>query len=395
MSPSPTIPLRDTAAAPPASRRALRIAFLSNANSLHLREWAEYLAGTLHCEVTVLTVPRLARPYGHGVRTVEVGDTWAGRRKVFWPLLLPRIRRELAAVRPDVLVGYRVVSYGFLAALTGVRPLVLAAQGGQLTWPADEPKRRACVRYAVRRADLLNAWAPNIKEQMRRHGADAERIVVLSRGVDLSLFPALPDKSGLPPTIVMTRSLLPSYNTRQLIAALPRVVAAVPDVRCEIAGDGPLRADLEAQAAALGVADHVHFLGRIPRAEVVRRLERAQVYCSTTVSDGLPLSHFEAMAAGAVPVCTDIPANRVWIKDGENGFLAPLGDAARLADRLVRALRDEAFRAAVVPANRSMVERRHDRQRNLPLMTRGWEKLADEWSRHRRSSLARHARCLA
>ncbi len=351
----------------------MRLVFLSNANSLHLREWAEYFKHELGHDVTVLTIPPLEKPY-RGIEVVQLGRGLT-ERKPFWPLLVPRIRREVRARQADLFIAYRVVSYGFLASLTRLSPLVLAAQGGDMVWPPDDKVGQFCVRYAVKRAARLNAWSDNIRDEMQRFGADPARIVVLSRGIDLTQFPRVAEKPAAPPTIAMTRSLLPSYNVTQLVAAMPHVLARVPEAVCEIAGDGPLRPALEAQARAAGCAASVRFLGRVSREEIVRLVERAHVYASTTITDGLPLSHFEAMAAGAVPVCTDIGANRLWIRDGENGFLAPVGDAAALGEKLARALSDAAFRARAAALNRAMVERDHDRRVNLQRMSDDWERL--------------------
>lgn len=353
----------------------MRALFLSNANSLHLREWSEYFARELGHEIAVMTIPRLEKPYDESVETIEIGTPLTSR-KAFWPLLLPRIRREIRARRPDVFAGYRVVSYGFLASLARFRPLVLAAQGGDMVWPPDDRMGRICCRFACRRGDHFNAWASNIRDEMIRYGADPAKIVVLSRGIDLDAFPRLPEKPAGPPTIVMTRSLLPSYNTTQLVAAMPLVLREVPDALCRIAGDGPLRGELEAQAKDLGVADRVRFLGRQSRAEIIRLVEEGHVYASMTITDGLPLSHFEAMAVGCFPVVTDISANRIWFEDGVNGMLAPVGDPPALAKKLIAALQDRDLRERAAKANRAMIERDHDRRVNLRKMAEGWEALA-------------------
>jgi glycosyltransferase involved in cell wall biosynthesis len=70
-------------------------------------------------------------------------------------------------------------------------------------------------------------------------------------------------------------------------------------------------------------------------------LGQSDIYVSTSLSDGTSVSLLEAMAAGGFPVVTDIPANREWIKDGENGFLVPVNEAGLLAKRIVSAIRDE------------------------------------------------------
>lgn len=353
----------------------MKLVFLSNANSLHLREWAEYFARELKHEVAVLTIPPLEKPY-HGVEVVPIGHRFSGR-KLAWLTLLPRIRRELRRRNPDLFIGYRVVSYGFLASLTGFHPLVLAAQGGDMVWPPDDRLGRFCVRYAVKRADRLNAWSANIKDEMLRYGADPAKIRVLSRGIELENWPGLPEKPPLnPPRIAMTRALLPSYNTIQLVEALPLVREKFPAVQCAIAGAGPERPSLERRASELGLEGTLRFTGYLSRQELFDLLRRSHLYVSTTLTDGLPLSHFEAMAAGLFPVCSDIPANRVWIREGENGLLAPLGDPAALARQIVRALTDHELRERGVADNRALIEREFDRRTNMRLMERDWQELA-------------------
>ncbi len=354
----------------------MQVTFLSNANSLHLKEWAEYLVRELGHRATVLTIPRPELPY-EGVRVVHLASRPWLERKPAWPLLLPRLRRVLREERTDVLVGYRVVSYGFLAALAGFHPLVLAGQGGYLVWPPDRKFGRFCARYALRHADLLHAWSGNIRDSMLRLGADPGRILVLSRGVDLDFFrPGDRRREGPPWRIVMTRSLTPIYNTIQLVRAMVHVRREVPDVECHVVGDGPLRGELERTARELGVDDVVLFRGRLGREALRDLLQEAHVYVSTSISDGLPLSHIEAMACGLFPVCTDIPVNRYLVRDGETGLLAPVGDDAALGRALVRALRDRDLRERAVRENLAMVSREHDRHRNMRTMVAHWERLA-------------------
>ncbi len=233
------------------------------------------------------------------------------------------------------------------------------------------------MRYACRRGDFFNAWSTNIRDEMIRHGADPAKIMVCSRGIDLARFPRRSAPPPGPPVIAMTRSLLPSYNTIQFVEAMAVVAGQRSDVVAEIAGDGPERPRLEARARELGLlGTTVRFVGRLSRDEIVALVERAQVYCSTTITDGLPLSHFEAMAAGCFPVVTDIRANRVWFRDGDNALLAPVGDAPALGAALLRALSDAPLVERAVAANRAMIEREFDRDRNMRRIEAAWRELA-------------------
>lgn len=361
----------------------MHLVFFSSANSLHLKEWSEYLRHECGHRVTVVTLPEPTLPYDD-IELVHIGNTlsWvppAGVQKhpitkMGWMTTIPRLRRELKRLKPDVLIAYRIVSYGFLAALSGWRPLVLAGQSGNLTHPSNSWLARKCVRFAVSRADLLHAWSPNMRDELLRYGADPRRVITCARGVDLRHFPFLPRIHG-PLRIVATRSLQRSYNLRQLVEAMPFVLEAEPQARCDIAGDGLQRPALEALADRSGVAHCVRFLGRVPHPAVASLLQQANIYVSTTTTDGLPLSNIEAMASGVYPVVSQIEANGIWIEEGKNGSLFPLGDPRALAACILDAYRNPAKRARAAAANRRLVETTFDRATNLPAMVQRYQQL--------------------
>ena len=357
----------------------MRIAFLSNANSVHLQEWTEFLVRELSQEVIVLTVSAPELSYAE-VPVVHIGGPLFAT-KLTWPMLVPRVVRELHAFRADILVAYRVVSYGVLGILSGFRPVVLAAQGGNLEHGSSTCAARMCARFALRRADLVHAWSANLRELVVGYGADPQRVLTCSRGIDLKLF-SLPFERPLQPLrIVSTRSLTPMYNLEQVISAMPWVLKAEPDAMCHMVGDGWSRKALENLARQLGVTRAVRFHGRLDRLHLAKLLTTVHVYVSTTPVDGLPLSHFEAMAAGVVPVVSDIEANRPWIDSGCNGFLVAVGDAEELASRIVDAYRDQRLRSRAIERNRRLVEEHFDRRVNMSRMVAAYGDLVQRGRR--------------
>jgi glycosyltransferase involved in cell wall biosynthesis len=105
-------------------------------------------------------------------------------------------------------------------------------------------------------------------------------------------------------------------------------------------------------------------------------LGRADVVLSASRSDSTSLSLLEAMAAGAVPVVSDIEGNREWVRDGDGARLFPVGDDAALAAAIEAALGDPAWAAAARERNARVVEARGDWHVNMGHVERAFEALA-------------------
>ncbi len=133
------------------------------------------------------------------------------------------------------------------------------------------------------------------------------------------------------------------------------------DYSCDIVGEGPRRAGLERLRDELGLTDRVHFHGQLAGHEVERIVGRAHVYVSLAESDGTSLGLLEALALGAVPVLSDIPANRPWVSHGETGVWP-----ARPRGRWRTIQRARELSSGDAPArNLRLVSERGDREANL------------------------------
>ncbi|NZA27872.1 glycosyltransferase [Luteimonas sp. SJ-92] len=110
-------------------------------------------------------------------------------------------------------------------------------------------------------------------------------------------------------------------------------------VRFLLVGDGPQRAQLEALAAELGIADAVVFTGH--RRDGLELLAELDVLLISSVTEGLPLTVYEAFAAGVPVVATDAGGIREVVHSGRTGFVVPTGDSAGLARHVLEILADD------------------------------------------------------
>jgi glycosyltransferase involved in cell wall biosynthesis len=272
-------------------------------------------------------------------------------------------------------IGYRLVSYGFLAARTGLRPLVLAGQGQYLTPPGGPFFSESTVRYALSRADFLHAWSRPMADRMIELGADPSKILVRPRGISLGRWSPGEGRAGRP-TLVSTRELEPYYNQQLLIEAARELVPRIPDLELVICGSGSDEPRLRTMAASLGLEKHVRFTGFLQEPEMVREIQRAWVYVSAVPTDGVSASLLEAMACGCYPVVVDNRANRDWIRSPVQGALYAFDDRAALARAAADALGSERARVEASAINRPLVEKEADWDRNMRDFFATYESLA-------------------
>jgi glycosyltransferase involved in cell wall biosynthesis len=177
--------------------------------------------------------------------------------------------------------------------------------------------------------------------------------------------------------IISLRQLAPLYRIDLLLMALSRM-ACREGVTAWVAGDGPDAEALAHLGWSLELDETVRFLGALDEDAVADALRAVDVYVSTSPSDGASLSLLEAMATGLLPVVTDIPANRAWIRHGGNGLLFRPGSPDALAEALSRAAHDVGLREKARAENPVIVRERADLSSGIQRLTRIFEGLHEK-----------------
>jgi PEP-CTERM/exosortase A-associated glycosyltransferase len=211
---------------------------------------------------------------------------------------------------------------------------------------------RALETYALRRAGHVTTICEGLKQDIVGRGIPERGVTVIPNAVDLAAFaygakPELALKAALGLEGKTVIGFIGSFYAYEgldlLLAALPRVLARVPDARVLLVGGGPEETALKTLAGTLGIADKVVFTGRVPHHEIQRYYSIVDVFAyprhSMRLTDLVtPLKPLEAMAQGCLLVASDVGGHRELIHDGETGVLFRAGDVASLAEAIVRLL---------------------------------------------------------
>jgi colanic acid/amylovoran biosynthesis glycosyltransferase len=224
-------------------------------------------------------------------------------------------------------------------------------------------------RMAARFAGIGYSVTAHAKDMAREHNVHPPHVSRIYNGLWLDEFP-YDSPAGRPRHIVAVGRLVEKKGFADLVEACALLHRRGEQFTCEIIGDGPQRADLEARIAALRLAGRVRLAGALPRPDVVRALQSAAVSALPCIvaddgdRDGLPTVLVEAMALGTPCVSTDVTGVPEVVRHGETGLCVAQRDPSALAEALDQLLNDPVLREHLAGNARTMIERDFDVDRN-------------------------------
>ena len=254
---------------------------------------------------------------------------------------------------------------------------------------------RALESWAAARVDAVAVICEGLRGDLVARGIDPAKIMVSPNGVDMALFGAPPARDEAlaheleldnVEVIGFIGSFYEYEGLDDLIAAMPALVAARPAMRLVLVGGGPCEAALRAQAARSPVADHIHFAGRVPHAEVERYYSLIDVLVYPRKRMRLtdlvtPLKPLEAMAQRRLVAASDVGGHRELIADGETGTLFAPDDPGAIARALAGLFVDRAAWGARRDRARAFVEKERNWAVNVGRYAPVYQKLIDRSDR--------------
>jgi glycosyltransferase involved in cell wall biosynthesis len=197
-----------------------------------------------------------------------------------------------------------------------------------------------------------------VREVLIASGVAASRVCTVHSGIDLRRFVALPKAPPSFPEgtrVVGTVGHLAGHKGHTyLLEAMRLLLRDEPQIGLVIAGDGDLRAPLEAQAASLGIANQVRFTGF--RRDILALMQEFEVFVFSSVMEGLGTAILDAMALRKPVVATRAGGIPEVVQDGVTGLLVPPREPEALAKALLYVLRQTEQSRAFGEAGRKRVE---------------------------------------
>lgn len=363
----------------------MRICYARDGKSVHDRRFLRYLSGRGY-EIHLLSFDETSPDIdGVDVHRLPTLRRYGLPRPLRVPYDSHVFSKTVKGLKPDVLHGHYVTTYGFYAARSGYKPLLITPWGSDiLVSPKKSAVFRRVAKFVLKRADLVTTDSMALKRGLLELGCEEEKIVYFPWGVEFDRFfppdsrEAIRKELGLPDGIVVicNRWLRPVYGVEHLIKAIPVVLDAAPSTTFVIGGDGELRSRLEALVEELDIQRSVKMVGSIPHEHMPRYLQSADIYVSPSLSDSTSVALLEAMACGLAPVVTDVEANLEWVRNEINGLVVPRGDEGALAAALIKVIKDESMRRRFAEKSYEIARSRANWFDNMKVLESIYERLS-------------------
>ncbi len=321
-------------------------------------------------ETVLLHLARNIDPSRHRVRVLLLKPGWLLERlqeshidtvvipsKRSWDLsFLGKLIREIRAFNADVIHSH-LPGANLYACLAGAvtRTPVIATYHGELHLPGSPDRHVGIKHWLVRKlasrivlvADYLRNDFVNIAH------FPPSKLSIIYNGIpvgepDPNFDPVTKRKSvGLSPddlVVGIVANFRPPKGYQYFAQAARIVHEQLPFVKFLVVGqgEGEIKQKFETAVADYGLKDNVKLLGF--RSDVPELLRAIDLFVLSSISEGLPLSAVEAMAARRPVVATKVGGLSELVQDGTSGYLVPPADASSLANRMIEILKDKSLR---------------------------------------------------
>lgn len=305
---------------------------------------------------------------------------WADGQGPFRWRDLPRkiysLRNVIRSINPNLIHAGPIQTCAFLAVLTGFHPILTMSWGFDLM---EEVNRniwwKIITHYTLRHSTMFISDAEITRQKAINHGMNPNRTVVFPWGVDLKHFS--PAVSKLANTDVFTlfcnRSWEPRYGVDVLARAFVKVAKQNNNISLLLLGGGSQADEIHQIIEDSGVSKRVTFAGFIAQTELPHYYQKADLYISPSHIDGSSVSLMEGLACGLPCLVSDIPANREWITQGNNGWLFPDGDVDALAKSILQVYEQRRMLMSIRKAARKTAEVKADWERNFKILLNAYE----------------------
>jgi len=344
------------------SAHTMILLFIADGRSLHAQRWAEYFADKGH-KVHFITYyyPQDRKMPGvivHGVPSWWDHFDHSFSNYLSFPLRHLKIKRLVKEIRPDLVHAHFVAKFGFHLPDLKFHPSVVTAWGDDIL---HDPHRNRLIfwytKKVLRYVDLIYAVSENLRDHIvSDFGIPGTKVRHLPFGIDTTRFSPR-GESGDRATIEVfsNRNFYPVYDTETLVRGFALAYKENPALRLSFKGLGPEEQKIRELVTYLGLNGQIAFKKKSRYADVPGDYRNADIFITTSLSDGTPVSVLEAMASSLPCIATSVGGIPEWIEHNVTGLLVQPGSPEQVAQAILTLAQDPALRKRLGTAARDLI----------------------------------------
>ena len=370
--------------------KRINICHIGWAHSIHVERLMSWLARKGHDISIITNSPKVIQ----GVKVLDIRrkpdnrSRWERYKDLQFNIgwiqnlhQIARIRKMVDEISPDIVHSHSLWYPGYLGVYITGYPFVITVLDGDVLWTKKDIGRKLSIydkyrtKRALRKADLVTGESEVLINAVIKHGVNRNKVFVSRNyGVYLDKFNCNDHMSlirrnlNLPKSfkiVLSPRNTGDMYNLDKIMKAIPMVTSKVKDVYFVFIwhGDNPDKEkELTNLASKLGVLGKIKIVGFVNHDKVALYHKASDVMVSVSQYDSGPVALKESMACGNVPVISDLPSVREWIKDGWNGILVDPNNVDQIADSIIKLLENDQMRKTFADRNWKLIQEKGDQE---------------------------------
>jgi len=300
--------------------------------------------------------------------------------KAAYLLALPRLKKKIKDLKPDIIHAHSASSYGLIGALSGFHPFVISVWGNDVyNFPQKSRFFRKVLEYNLTKSDMIFSTSKIMAEETKKY--TNKEIKVVPFGIDIEKFkPKKTDSNFYENDIVIgtIKSIEKKYGTEYLVRAFKKVKMNHPNISIKllIVGRGSMTSYIKSLVKNLGIESDVTIPGLASYDKVPDYHRMLDIYVAVSIEDSesFGVAILEASACETPVIVSNVGGLPEVVENNKTGFVIPHSNEEILAERM-ELLLDEYLRKKLGKAGRERVITHFNLSDNLEQMVDNYNKL--------------------
>lgn len=347
----------------------MKICYIANAASMHTEKWVKHFVDLGH-EVHVIShkEAQIDGAYVHHIN-YSLKNFLTKKNEV---------HKMIKSINPDILHAHQANTCGLYAVtMKGYKSVVSAWGSDILLAPEQSFLMKKIVKYVIKKAEFITSDAHFMSKKIVELGGDENKIYTFPMGIEDNLlnFKREIEINSKAINIISNRRLEKIYNIDIIIEGFARALKYNNNLFLTIAADGVEGDNLKKIVKDLKVENNIKFTGRYNSKDIGKMLFKNDVFISIPYSDSTSVSLLESLCCGVFPIVSDLPANREWVKHGENGLILKETSAKAVEEAILWCLSNKEIMREASSKNVQLIKEKALWKNNVKIVENIYKKI--------------------